>query len=313
MSPVARYVTIRANIPTIAILPFNDSALLVMQSLMVSFKKSLMGMNLLHIDDFQNIHIEIHQGCIRNYRETTWKGWCLGLKILSHQRCIYRYQRSGFSWLNSQDSSEFKSQSQAYWVFKKTGFHTQLYPQPSDLGCSPLTFASAFRHTPTWHEFFGWLSCWKGKEPSWNRFGLRYVEDIATRTSPSYSVIGVDRAGNQWHDVKTDFSYRLPKEERRWWHSQVMPVGEGYPAYPSRWKRPVRIRQKKAPEGAVDRQRFGMAFYRASTMALCFRTPALEKSLVCIDHRFRIVVEPAAIHQVEHPIHIKIAIAHVLP
>ena len=60
MSPVARYVTIRANIPTIAILPFNDSALLVMQSLMVSFKKSLMGMNLLHIDDFQMIHIGIH-------------------------------------------------------------------------------------------------------------------------------------------------------------------------------------------------------------------------------------------------------------
>lgn len=152
MSPVARYVTIRASIPTIAILPFNDSALLVMQSLMVSFKKSLMGMNLLHIDDFEIIHIEIHQGCIRNYRETTWKGWCLGLKILSRQRCIYRYQRSGFSWLNSKDSSEFKSQSQAYWVFKKIGFHTQLYPQPSDLGCSPLTFASAFRHTPTWHE-----------------------------------------------------------------------------------------------------------------------------------------------------------------
>ena len=70
---------------------------------------------------------------------------------------------------------------------------------------------------------------------------------------------------------------------------------------------------KKAPEGAVDRQRFGMAFYRASTMASSFRTPALEKSLVCIDHRFRIVVEPASIHQVEHPIHIKIAIAHVLP
>lgn len=81
-----------------------------------------------------------------------------------------------------------------------------------------------------------WPCCrlsWKGKEPSWNRIGRRYVADIATRRHPSYSVKGRDRYGNEWEAVVTDFTYRLPRAVKNWWHANLLPSGHHYPSYPS--------------------------------------------------------------------------------
>ena len=69
-------------------------------------------------------------------------------------------------------------------------------------------------------EALPWPSCslvWKGKQPSWNRIGLRFVADMATRRCPSYAVLGTDRRGHHWQAVVTDFSYRLSESERKWW------------------------------------------------------------------------------------------------
>ncbi len=65
-----------------------------------------------------------------------------------------------------------------------------------------------------------WPSCslvWRGKQPSWNRIGLRLVADMATRRCPSYSVIGTDRRGRTWTEVVSDFAYKLSEAERKWW------------------------------------------------------------------------------------------------
>lgn len=44
-------------------------------------------------------------------------------------------------------------------------------------------------------EELPWPSCslaWKGKQPSWNRIGPRFVADMASRRSPSYAVKLID-------------------------------------------------------------------------------------------------------------------------
>lgn len=85
-------------------------------------------------------------------------------------------------------------------------------------------------------EQLPWPCCrlaWKGKEPSWNRVGRRFVADIATRRFPSYAVNGIDRHGNTWNEVKTDFTFRLPAAVRRWWCAAIPPQGHDFPAYPS--------------------------------------------------------------------------------
>lgn len=86
-------------------------------------------------------------------------------------------------------------------------------------------------------EQLPWPSCrlsWKGKEPSWNRVGRRFVGDIAVKRFPSYSVIGQDRHGHYWTDVVTDFTYRLPDAVRRWWYANIPPAGHSFPDYPNR-------------------------------------------------------------------------------
>ena len=80
-----------------------------------------------------------------------------------------------------------------------------------------------------------WPCCrlsWKGKEPSWNRIGRRFVGDIAAKRFPSYAVLGIDRDGNSWTEVKTDFTFLLPRAIRQWWYSQIKPTGHAYPTYP---------------------------------------------------------------------------------
>lgn len=69
-------------------------------------------------------------------------------------------------------------------------------------------------------EELPWPSCslaWKGKQPSWNRIGKRYVPDMATTRCPSYSVHGYDHHGNSWESVVTFYEESLTKAERRWW------------------------------------------------------------------------------------------------
>jgi hypothetical protein len=67
-----------------------------------------------------------------------------------------------------------------------------------------------------------WPSCslrWKGKQPSWNRVGSRFVLDIATKTHPSYSVLlwGV------YPKVITLYWVTLSKEQQSWWHTRLTP------------------------------------------------------------------------------------------
>jgi len=80
-----------------------------------------------------------------------------------------------------------------------------------------------------------WPSCslvWRGKQPSWNRIGRRLVGDLACRKFPSYAVIGMDREGNMWHQVVTDFTYPLRPEVARWWYCRIPPAGKPWPSYP---------------------------------------------------------------------------------
>ncbi|ACY75741.1 conserved hypothetical protein [Cyanophage PSS2] len=69
-------------------------------------------------------------------------------------------------------------------------------------------------------EQLPWPSCsliWRGKQPSWNRIGPRFVPDMATCKCPSYAVVGIDRSSKTWYSVVSDFSYRMPTSERKWW------------------------------------------------------------------------------------------------
>jgi len=84
-------------------------------------------------------------------------------------------------------------------------------------------------------EELPWPSCslqWKGKQPSWNRIGRRFVGDMATLRCPSYAVVGSDRYGTTWEAVVTDYPYKLTNEWRRWWNSRIPPVGHPYPEMP---------------------------------------------------------------------------------
>lgn len=83
-------------------------------------------------------------------------------------------------------------------------------------------------------EELPWPSCsmaWRGKQPAWNRIGRRLVGDIAAKRFPSYSVRGIDRHGNTWVEVKTDYTYKLPAAARRWWYSNIPPAGHEYPVH----------------------------------------------------------------------------------
>ena len=80
-----------------------------------------------------------------------------------------------------------------------------------------------------------WPCCrlqWKGKEPSWNRVGRRFVADLGSNRFPSYSVMGIDRQGNTWEAVQTDPTYPLSKAEKAWWYAKTPAPGYGYPERP---------------------------------------------------------------------------------
>lgn len=66
-----------------------------------------------------------------------------------------------------------------------------------------------------------WPCCslaWKGKQPSWNRQGKRFVPDLAASNCESYWVSGKDAAGHTWRQVLTLYYRRLNREEKRFWY-----------------------------------------------------------------------------------------------
>lgn len=70
-------------------------------------------------------------------------------------------------------------------------------------------------------EQLPWPCCrieWHGKEPSWRRIGRRFIADLATRNSPSYSV---EILGREAHEpiVVTLYWLKLPQPLKEWWHS----------------------------------------------------------------------------------------------
>lgn len=71
-------------------------------------------------------------------------------------------------------------------------------------------------------EELPWPCCslqWKGKQPSWNRIGRRFVPDISAQRFASYNVYGQDFHGSCWEEVKTIYGRLLSKQEKRWWYS----------------------------------------------------------------------------------------------
>jgi hypothetical protein len=70
-------------------------------------------------------------------------------------------------------------------------------------------------------EQLPWPSCrleWRSKEPSWRRVGKRYVVDMATQHSPSYSVEIIGQRGEPL--VMTLYGVKLSPERKEWWYSR---------------------------------------------------------------------------------------------
>lgn len=83
-------------------------------------------------------------------------------------------------------------------------------------------------------EQLPWPSCsltWKGKQPSWNRIGPRFVPDMAASRCPSYAVEGVDQWGSHWIQVLTVYHQRLTTSEKQWWITKK-PTSKPYPEHP---------------------------------------------------------------------------------
>jgi len=72
-------------------------------------------------------------------------------------------------------------------------------------------------------EDLPWPSCslaWRGKQPSWNRVGRRFVPDMGCTRFESYSVIGQDGWGFKWQGIYTMYGSFLKKDEANWWYSR---------------------------------------------------------------------------------------------
>jgi hypothetical protein len=72
-------------------------------------------------------------------------------------------------------------------------------------------------------ETLPWPCCrleWRSKEPSWRRVGKRFIADMATRRSPSYSVEIIGQEGKREAIVITLYAVKLTPAQREWWHSR---------------------------------------------------------------------------------------------
>jgi len=70
-------------------------------------------------------------------------------------------------------------------------------------------------------ESLPWPSCslqWKGKQPSWNRQGKRFVADIAASRCSAYAVSAQDLWGANWTQVLVFYEQRLSKKEKHFWY-----------------------------------------------------------------------------------------------
>ena len=89
-------------------------------------------------------------------------------------------------------------------------------------------------------EQLPWPSCsllWRGKQPSWNRVGCRFVADLAAARCPSYAVVGLDANGLRWEEVITLYGEMLVADLRRWWITRK-PVSAPFPGLPAGSLRP---------------------------------------------------------------------------
>ncbi|HEY9621185.1 MAG TPA: hypothetical protein V6C78_12485 [Crinalium sp.] len=72
-------------------------------------------------------------------------------------------------------------------------------------------------------EELPWPCCrleWRGKEPSWRRVGKRFVVDLSSRNSPSYSVQILEHHHSSEPIVITMYWVKLPQWLKDWWHSR---------------------------------------------------------------------------------------------
>lgn len=65
---------------------------------------------------------------------------------------------------------------------------------------------------------------WRGKQPSWNRVGKRFVPDMACTRSPSYSVKLVYYdvlIKNECYKILTLYPQKLDTETKQWWYTKA--------------------------------------------------------------------------------------------
>lgn len=82
-------------------------------------------------------------------------------------------------------------------------------------------------------EELPWPCCslaWRGRQPSWNRVGRRFVPDLTASRCPAYSVIGSDSWGDSWAEVLVLYQQRLSPELRQAWYTKV-PNGHPCPIF----------------------------------------------------------------------------------
>jgi len=78
-------------------------------------------------------------------------------------------------------------------------------------------------------EQLPWPCCslqWKGKQPSWNRIGKRFVPDMAASRCHAYAVKGNDLWGTEWKQVLIQYNRRLSRQEKDWWYWRFVPNRE---------------------------------------------------------------------------------------
>ncbi|MBD2460643.1 hypothetical protein H6G89_06255 [Oscillatoria sp. FACHB-1407] len=72
-------------------------------------------------------------------------------------------------------------------------------------------------------EELPWPCCrleWRGKEPSWRRIGKRFVVDLSSKNSPSYSVQILEQHHPGEPLVMTLYWVKLPLSLKEWWYSR---------------------------------------------------------------------------------------------
>jgi len=75
-------------------------------------------------------------------------------------------------------------------------------------------------------EELPWPSCslrWKGKQPSWNRQGRRFVPDLAASRCPAYAVKATDLWGCCWEQILIMYDQRLSRQEKDFWYWRYKP------------------------------------------------------------------------------------------